>query len=212
MFSIPSLILLSAASSHLFEYALAQAVVFPYNCASKTPVCQTDCITAVNDICSGKVGALSQAQQTTVNGCTAKYTPQNEVADYRETCLRNFQKILDVSNPSATACDGKTLPQIGGVLAFDAADKPVAGTWYAVFPASNNPNCVVNPSQVKALVPQQYSLNGKIYNPALCPNPAGSSALASSGSINTRSAAVCGLSIGAAALCGSTCALSVAAT
>ena len=201
---IAMIVLLGAATSLLFQSATAQAVVFPYNCNSTVPICQTDCVTAVNNICSGSVGQLTTELNTTVNGCTAKYIPYNSVADTKATCLANFQKILAASDAAASTCDGKTPTRIGGVLAMDANNNFVPSTSYAIFPASNNPNCVVNPSQISAPVAAKDNLLGTIYN---CASDTGTS-VAAPATINTRGWQ-CPVSITSAALCSSACVLGV---
>ncbi|MCJ1229836.1 hypothetical protein MMC12_006506 [Toensbergia leucococca] len=204
-----STLLLCVATSQLFQITTAQAVVFPYNCDSTEPICQQDCITAVENICNGLVSPLIFSQNTTVGACTAKYMPYNGTPDTKVTCLANFQKILDVSSPAASTCDGKTLGRVGGVLAFDVNNKILHGTAYAIFPVENNPNCVVNPNQVHFPVPARYNLNGTVYS---CPNPATTGLSLSHPGINTRGIdAACGLSIGGAAVCSAVCVTSVVA-
>ncbi|MCJ1482262.1 hypothetical protein MMC06_002425 [Schaereria dolodes] len=210
MFPTTSILLLGAAASSLLQHTHAQAIVFPYNCASTIPVCQNDCIAAVEDICSSAVADLSGSLNSTVGGCTAKYVPYNNVPDSKTTCQNSFQEILATASPAANACDGETLPKIGGVIGWDINNQFVKGTHYAIFPVVNNPNCVVHPHQVGAPVPQQYSINGSIYSPASCEAQAGEP-ITSSETINTRDIS-CNTGTTAAAICGSHCILAVVAT
>jgi len=223
--SISKLVLLCAATSLLSQSAAAEAVVYPYNCDSTDPICHTDCVTAVHNICAGLVGPLQTTQVTTVRGCTAKYIPHQGAADTKATCFTNFQKILDGSNAAAQKCDGKTPGRVGGVLAMDANDQFVQSTSYAIFPANNNPNCVVNPSKTKDPVPPKYHLFGTSYdcsggqNAALqriSPHilPRQPEPMASPVGLTTRNAqaAKCGGSIAGAVICSAGCVIGVLAT
>lgn len=207
------LVLLCAATSLLSQSAAGEAVVYPYNCDSTEPICQTDCITAVHNICAGLVIPLTTTQATTVRGCTAKYIPYQGAADTKATCFASFQKILDGSNAAAKKCDGKTLGRVGGVLAMDANNQFVKSTSYAIFPANNNPNCVVLPGATKQPVAARHDLLGTFYD---CSSQQGSPSTTSSqlSRINTRDAAKakCGISIAGAAVCSAACAFGVFAT
>lgn len=207
---IAKLVLLCAATSFLSHSAAAQAVVYPYNCDSEGPICQTDCVTAVNNICASIVGPITRTQITTVRGYTAKYVPYQGGPDTKATCLANFQKILARSNAAAATGDGKTRGRVGGVLALDANNQVIKGTSYAIFPANNNPKCVVNPGKTKEPVLAKNNLFGTFYD---C-SAKQKTGLTSSSRINTRNAAAakCGGSIAGAAVCSAGCALGVYAT
>ena len=209
--------LLGVVTTHLFQYATADAVpatgilpavAFPYNCDSTIPICQNDCQTAVNNICSGEAGPYYQILNSTVGGCMAKYVPENRAVSttlevFKPICLAGFQQILDLSatDPAASKCDGKTLPRVGGVLGWNINNVPVPGPIYAISPITNNPNCIVNPNNITAPINSQYSLNGTIYDCGAEPETALAPLL---GQINTRDTG-CALSITAAAICGADC-------
>lgn len=196
------IILLGAVTSLLLQRITAQAIVYPYNCKSTVPVCQLECVTAVNHICLGNVGKLTTELNNTVGGCTAKYIPHNNVADSHATCVANFQKILLISDGAASTCDGKTPTRIGGVLALDTDNKLVSGTSYAIFPAVNsNPNCVVNPTRIDAPVVAKNNLLGTTYS---CPDTIATAV------INSRSvSADCYIAVALSSLCSSGCALGI---
>ena len=198
--------MLGAATS-LFQSVAGQALLYPYNCDSTVPVCQRDCVTAVQHICSGTLGPLTGELTTTVNGCSARYSPYNGVADTKAACLAGFQNILAMSNAAAFACDGKAPPRVGGVVAADTNGQIVQATSYGIFPAQNNPNCVVHPSQIHAPVPAQHNLFGTIYD---CSSGTDLS-ITGSGHINTRNWQ-CPVSITGAAVCSGLCVTGIFAT
>lgn len=225
MSSLTKLVLLYAATSLLSQSAAAQAVVYPYNCDSTGPICHTDCVTAVQNICAGAVGPLTATQVTTVRSCTAKYVPYQAASDSKATCLANFQRILDGSNAAAHLCDGKTPGRVGGVLAMDANNQFVKGTSYAIFPANNNPNCVVHPSKIADPVSPRYHLFGTDYDcsakggtsslrtaPQLVPRQPDPASLPAGLATRNAQAAICGGTIAGAVGCSAACLIGVIAT
>ncbi|KAA6411062.1 MAG: hypothetical protein FRX48_05373 [Lasallia pustulata] len=84
---------------------------------------------------------------------------------------------------------------------------PAMATSYGIFPAQNNPNCVVHPSQIHAPVPAQYNLFGTIYD---CSSGTDLS-ITGSGHINTRGWQ-CPVSITGAGVCSSLCVVGVIVT
>lgn len=207
MSSVATICLLGLAVS-LIQSTAGQAVLYPYNCDSAVPVCQRDCVKAVENICSGLLGPLTAETNTTVNGCSAKYVPYNGIAESKTTCLAGFQNILAISNAAASTCDGKSPTRVGGVIALDGNGHYVSATSYGIFPGSNNPNCVVHPTQIHAPVAPQHSLFGTIYD---C-SSATHVGVAGSGTINTRRGWQCPVSITGAGLCSSACLLGIWAT
>ena len=207
MSSTAKIFLLGLAAS-LFQSAAGQAVLYPYNCNSAVPVCQRDCVKAVQNICSGAVGPLTAELSTTVNGCSARYSPYNGVPDSNVTCLASFENILATSNAAASTCNGQSPTRVGGVIAMDTNGKYVQATSYGIFPANNNPNCVVHPGQIHAPVPAQHSLFGTVYD---CSSGKDVS-VTGPGHINTRRGWQCPVSITAAGLCSSACILGIWAT
>lgn len=205
--SIGGICLLGIAAS-LIQSTAGQAALYPYNCNSAVPVCQRDCVKAVENICSGSLGPLTAELETTVNGCSAKYSPYNNIPESNTTCLAGFQNILAISNAAALKCDGKSPTRIGGVVALDGNGNYVSATSYGIFPVNNNPNCVVHPTQIHAPVPPQHSLFGTIYD---CSSGTDVS-VTRSGHINTRGRWQCPVSITAAGLCSSGCVMGLWAT
>lgn len=164
---------------------------------------------AVENICSGSLGPLTAELNTTVKGCSAKYVPHGGISVSKEICLAGFQKILAISNPATSTCDGKSPTRVGGVIALDGNGKLVSDTSYGIFPAINNPNCVVHPTQIQAPVAQQHDLYGTTYD---CSSGT-EVGVTGSGHINTRRGNwQCPVSITGAALCSSACLLGLWAT